>query len=56
MMMGSFDSETPDPVGDVLAARDAALVQIGFVRRYVLEMLDATPQELWFEIPDGFPS
>lgn len=34
----------------------AALGQIDFARRYTLELLDATPQELWFEMPAGLPT
>lgn len=31
----------------------SAIGQIQFARQYTLELLDATPQELWFQIPDG---
>jgi hypothetical protein len=31
----------------------AAMGQIEFARRYTLELLDATPREQWFTIPDG---
>lgn len=34
----------------------SALGQIDFARRYTLELLEATPQELWFEMPDGLPT
>ena len=30
-----------------------AMGQIQFARQYILELLDATPQELWFQIPEG---
>ncbi len=33
-----------------------ALGQIDFARRYLLELLDATPQPRWWEIPVGLPS
>lgn len=33
-----------------------AVGQIQFARRYTLELLEATPQERWFEIPEGLPS
>lgn len=33
-----------------------ALGQIDFARRYTLELLDATPKELWFEMPAGLPT
>jgi len=50
----------PDPLAtsdlpDLAAAETmlvAALGQIEWVRRYTLELLDATPEELWFEMPD----
>jgi len=41
---------TPDEASQVL---QGALGQITFARRYVLEMLDSTPHELWFQIPPG---
>jgi len=34
----------------------AALGQIDFARRYTLELLDATPRELWFEMPAELPT
>ena len=34
----------------------AALGQIDFARRYTLELLDATPKDVWFEIPNGLPT
>lgn len=33
-----------------------ALGQIEFARRYTLELLDATPRERWFDIPEGLPT
>lgn len=33
-----------------------AIGQINFAREYVLELLDATPKDLWFRIPDGLPT
>ena len=33
-----------------------AIGQIDFARRYTLELLDATPRDRWFEIPDGLPT
>ncbi|MEO1615599.1 MAG: DinB family protein [Planctomycetota bacterium] len=33
-----------------------AIGQIRFARDYTLELLDSTPEELWFTIPDGLPS
>ena len=34
----------------------AAIGQIQFARSYTLELLEKTPQELWFNIPDGLPT
>ncbi len=33
-----------------------ALGQINFARRYTLELLEATPKELWFETPQELPT
>lgn len=30
--------------------------QIEFARQYTLELLDATPQEQWFDVPEGLPT
>lgn len=49
----------PTPSLDIAAAAAAVEVAVGqiqFARDYVLHLLDATPQELWFEIPSGAPS
>lgn len=34
----------------------SAIGQIEFARRYTLELLEATPQDLWFDIPEGLPT
>ena len=45
------------PEADAVPAMlTAAIGQIQFARRYTLELLDATPQDLWFQIPEGLPS
>lgn len=44
---------------DAAAARTilaATLDQIRFARDYTLELLQATPEELWYQIPDGLPT
>ena len=41
---------TPTPRWQMLRG---AVGQIEFARRYSLELLDATPRERWYEIPDG---
>lgn len=47
--------ETPLPVDPQAAAAilHVALGQLHFARAYVLELLDATPQELWYVSPAG---
>lgn len=40
----------------ISAARDLALSQLEFARRYNLELLENTPQDRWFEIPEGAPT
>ena len=39
-----------------VAMMQGALGQIEFARNYVTELLDATPQTRWFEIPAGLPT
>jgi hypothetical protein len=34
----------------------SAIEQIRFARTYTLSLLDETPQDRWFEIPDGLPT
>jgi len=34
----------------------SAIEQIRFARTYTLNLLDETPQDRWFEIPEGLPS
>ena len=40
----------------VLAMRDAVIGQIDFARRYTLELLENTPEELWPVVPKGASS
>lgn len=35
---------------------DGAIGQLKFARDYTLELLDATPKDRWFEIPEGIPA
>lgn len=42
-----------EQIPDIL---EAAVGQIRFARQYVLTLLDATPQDRWFEIPPGHSS
>ena len=52
----------PEPVNSVPAIDqvpaivDAAMAQMRFAREYLLELLDATEPERWFEIPAGLPT
>lgn len=39
-----------------MAMLRGAIGQIEFARQYSLELLDATPKEDWFKIPDGLPT
>lgn len=43
----------PEQVPVILAA---TIGQIEFARDYTLQLLDATPEDLWFRIPDGVPT
>ena len=38
------------------AMLQGAVGQIKFARSYTLELLEATPKELWYEMPDGLPT
>lgn len=45
------------PNADTAAAMlQSAIGQIDFARRYTLELLEATPQDLWFNMPEGMPT
>jgi len=50
---------TTSPLPDASTAEtilQGAIEQIRFARTYTLSLLDETPQDRWFEIPDGLPS
>ena len=52
-------SEFELPIPDAETAStmfQGAIAQIQFARRYTSELLDATPQDRWFEIPAGLPT
>lgn len=49
-------TESLPTIDQIPAMLHAALGQIDFARRYTLELLEATPQERWFESPDGLPT
>ena len=44
------DSET------AAAMLKSAIGQMNFARNYTLELLEATPRDLWFEMPNGLPT
>ena len=46
-------SPSPSSATEILTA---AIGQIRYARDYTLQLLDATPRELWFKIPDGLPT
>ncbi len=50
-----MNSSLPNPADAAVMMR-GAIEQIDFARRYTLELLAATPQQRWFEIPAGFAS
>ncbi|MEO1524192.1 MAG: DinB family protein [Planctomycetota bacterium] len=47
--------ELPSPE-QALTALQTAIGQIRFAREYTLGLLDATPDEHWYAIPDGLPT
>lgn len=49
-------SPPPLDAAAAAAAVEIAIGQIEFARSYVLQLLDATPQRLWFDVPQGAPS
>ncbi len=49
--------DLPLPNRDTAAQMfQGAIGQIEFARQYTMELLTATPKELWFDIPDGLPT
>jgi hypothetical protein len=55
-MNNTPDAPTDAPSPDAATAAvmlQAAMGQITFARQYTLGLLDATPKDRWFEIPDG---
>ena len=53
-MTDSIEPASLPSVAETTSMLRAAIGQIRFARQYTLELLDATPQELWFQIPTGF--
>ena len=58
-MIPGMNAPDADQLPDVSAAASmlqGAMGQIRFARDYTRTLLDATPQDRWFEIPTGLPS
>lgn len=54
-----MDATNTPPLPDAdtaLVMLRGATEQFAFARRYTLELLDATPKDRWFEIPEGLPT
>lgn len=51
----SVPSSVPDANGAIQMLR-GAIGQIKFARDYTLQLLEATPRDRWFEIPEGLPT
>jgi len=49
------DNDIPDIAGATSMLR-GAIGQIEFARQYTRELLQATPRERWFEVPEGLPT
>ncbi len=49
------DNDIPDIAAATSMLR-GAIGQIEFARQYNLELLEATPRERWFEVPEGLPT
>lgn len=51
-------TDTPDLPDAITAAHmlAGAIGQLRFARDYTLELLEATPRDRWFEIPEGYPT
>ena len=54
--MNASDPTTAAQTDSAIKMLEAAIGQIKFAREYCLELLNDTPDELWFEIPAGLPS
>lgn len=58
--MSSNDSSTLSPISlptpeSARIIAQGAIDQIRFAREYTLGLLDATPEEHWFKVPEGLP-
>jgi hypothetical protein len=49
------DNHIPD-IATAASILSGTIRQIEFARQYTLELLQATPREHWFEVPEGLPT
>ena len=49
------DNDIPD-IATATSILCGTIKQIEFARQYTLELLEATPQEQWFDVPAGLPT
>ena len=49
------DNNIPD-IATAASILRGTIEQIRFARQYTLELLEATPQEVWFDVPAGLPT
>jgi hypothetical protein len=49
------DNTIPD-IATATSMLHGAIRQIEFARQYTLELLEATPQDVWFDVPEGLPT
>ncbi|MGB7345921.1 MAG: DinB family protein [Pirellulaceae bacterium] len=54
--MNELSTPEPPAANEALVMMRAAIGQIGFARRYTLELLESIPHELWFTMPAGLPT
>ncbi len=40
----------------LLKARDQILHQMGWARQYTRQLIDSIPRDLWYQMPNGYPS
>ena len=52
----SMNTTSPIHVSTAAHILDGTIGQIQFARDYVRQLLEATPHELWFEMPSGVPT
>ena len=56
-MNATETADAPFPSADeAMVMMKAAIGQIDFARQYTIELLDATPKDLWYTVPEGLPT